>query len=607
MIDTANAAIELIGWALIHFVWQGTVIGVITLMLLTSLRRAGAQTRYAVIIGATILCLLAPLFSISQGLSNGATLSGSQAADTTPAPLALRDLPIHANASALSVNDFLPWLTGLWLVGLCVMTLRFIVGLRWLDQLRTQSQPLALIEKQLTADVITVLSSRFNHLAVQNRLQRRVSLRIISESQQPLHSPITLGWLKPMVIFPLGLLTRLDSEQIEALLAHELAHIRRHDFLVNQLQRLVEILLFFHPVVWWLSRCASNERELIADELAASVTRNRTQLAAALVELSRWQTECERWALPAKGGQLFTRIQHLVLPQAQSNNPWLCLPILVGTLIISAAVVAQTQLPKEQQKITADDVKLNLKNANSSLPYALVNSAEEGFAMSGSLDDVADIVNARKKIDGDFLWFRRDGEAFIVQDADTLKKVQQARAATLALEEKMQALDTEMSQHSVKMDQLSNQMEQLADVNIDSSKIEAASEQIELLVDQQLELTLQERKLTRKLETETREKKHAALKKELAMVTQKQQRVATQLAEQSQLIEATTQPLDAIEGPMSELSQQMAMVSRPMEIIGSKMTLVGQEIELEVNKAEAEIVSLIEQAMTEGKARNISD
>src|SRR5690606_35692653 len=146
-------------------------------------------------------------------------------------------------------------------------------------------------------------------------------------------SPVTAGWRRPVVLLPVALLARMPAELVEALIAHELAHIRRHDYLVNLLQGAVETLLFYHPVVWWLSRRIRIERELVADGLAAAALGEPRRLAVALSELDRQAgvrslAPQTRYAPAAHGGHLMSRIRQLVRPQPRAIAKAAALPLI---------------------------------------------------------------------------------------------------------------------------------------------------------------------------------------------------------------------------------------------------------------------------------------
>ena len=145
-----------------------------------------------------------------------------------------------------------------WLIGSLVASVRVLLGIGWLrGQLR---------RSQAWAD--PVWQARAADLSRRLGLARGVSLRVAHH----LATPVTAGWLKPVVLMPATLVTGMPADLLQALLAHELAHVRRHDYLVNLLQHAAQALLFFHPSVWWLSQRLRIERERIADAMAASVS-----------------------------------------------------------------------------------------------------------------------------------------------------------------------------------------------------------------------------------------------------------------------------------------------------------------------------------------------
>ena len=152
-----------------------------------------------------------------------------------------------------------------------------------------------------------------------------------------------------MVLVPAALLARMPADLLEALLAHELAHVRRHDYLVNLLQNAVETLLFFHPAVWWISRRIRAERELIADHIAASTLGEPRRLALALSELERIQFSTPQPALAANGGDLMVRIKQLVQPEARSGGWKTVLPALVMAAA-GAGVLSNASASKAEPK-----------------------------------------------------------------------------------------------------------------------------------------------------------------------------------------------------------------------------------------------------------------
>ena len=164
-------------------------------------------------------------------------------------------------------------------------------------------------------------------LAAHCGMSRQITLRVAAN----LSGPLTVGWWRPLVLVPVALLTQMPLDLLEALLAHEVAHIKRADYLVNLLQGVIEALLFYHPVVWWLSRCIRIEREHVADNLAATLIQEPRRLALALERLSILQAAgapgapIAQWA---KGGRLLSRIKRLGQPNVQPLNRKMLIPAI---------------------------------------------------------------------------------------------------------------------------------------------------------------------------------------------------------------------------------------------------------------------------------------
>ena len=155
-----------------------------------------------------------------------------------------------------------------------------------------------------------------------------------------LDSPITAGCWRPIVLVPASLITGMAPNLLEALLAHELAHIKRRDYLINLIQSAVEIVLFYHPSVWALSRRIRVEREQIADDLAVAMLGQPQVLAKALSELDKFQFDTTQLAHAAHGGNLMSRIKRLLRPDVEPVSWKMAVP-LIGLVAASAVLYAQ--------------------------------------------------------------------------------------------------------------------------------------------------------------------------------------------------------------------------------------------------------------------------
>jgi beta-lactamase regulating signal transducer with metallopeptidase domain len=270
-------AAQAVGWALLHFVWQGALVGGLTAAALVALRRSAADVRYVVSTIALSLMLTLPTVTavqvwrsaIEPGPAASARAAIAPAGAVPTAPTYVTDSvvqPVHVSSDRSSshlvpsfrVERWLPALVLTWLCGVVVLSLRLMSGWLWVQRMKSHGTLPA--------------GDAWEHLAA--RLSRRLHIgrrvRLLQSSMVDV--PTVIGWLKPVILLPVSALSGLTPHQLEAILAHELAHIRRHDYLVNLLQTLVETLLFYHPAVWWLSRRIRAERENCCDDLAVSLS-----------------------------------------------------------------------------------------------------------------------------------------------------------------------------------------------------------------------------------------------------------------------------------------------------------------------------------------------
>jgi bla regulator protein blaR1 len=306
-----------IGWTLVHFVWQGALVGCATALALTVLRNARPQMRYLVACGGLLACLAWPAADLfarlaSPGLgANAAHLNEGQAiaaaANAAPGLLAW-------------LQDHMPMVVGAWASCSLALAIRMVAGLLWIGR-AGQSMPCA-----------PQWQARIDGLATRAGVTRAVRLRVIGG----LASPVTAGWWRPVVFVPAALVSGMPPDLLEALLAHEIAHVKRHDYLVNLAQNVVESLLFYHPAVWWISGRIRDEREQIADDLASGQLGEPRRLARALSELEKLQFAGPVLAQAANGGDLLGRIRRLVRPDTQALSWKAALPVL-GLALASLA------------------------------------------------------------------------------------------------------------------------------------------------------------------------------------------------------------------------------------------------------------------------------
>jgi beta-lactamase regulating signal transducer with metallopeptidase domain len=331
---TQAAWVERIGWTLVHSLWQFTLLSLAAIVLQRLLTGRAATTRYATLLVAMSMMVAAPLatwFSLGpadaplsaaalNSVENRPSAVPSQrgdAATAAPAPVAEspaglatqpeaepRRLPSAPKASAFSwaslkgrVQPWLPTIVLLWLAGLVVAALRPLLS--WCRVRRLRRTGVSPIGDALRG----VLERTARRLGVARRIEALRSTLV--------KTPMVVGYFRPVVLLPLCVATGLPERQIELILAHELAHVRRHDYLINWIQTLVETLFFYHPAVWWLSREIRNERENCCDDAAMAVVGSRVEYGRALLAIEELRATSPVLPLAAGGGSLLARIRRI--------------------------------------------------------------------------------------------------------------------------------------------------------------------------------------------------------------------------------------------------------------------------------------------------------
>lgn len=337
--------------ALLHSLWQGALLAAMAGIALRLLARHGAALRHSVGMAFLLAMVAVPTLTLSRFWSQPSTEvnAGILPAMTAPAIGATPGVFVQQSsglAAALSL---------LWLLGVAVMLLRQLGGWRLIGALeRHPFQPLP-PEWQLRMDALQRAL----------RISRTVAVRLADD----VVAPFTARVLRPVIWLPLSLLTRLPREQFEALLAHELAHIRRLDWLWNGLQCVAESLLFFHPCAWWLSRRIRQERESACDDLAVAACGDAIALAEALTDLERHRYSVPRLLLAAQGGSLMKRITRLLSRPPVRTSWWV--PLGLVALLASGIAIATQLDPSKHQ-----------------LPLLRIESSTEGTLRPGDYREI---------------------------------------------------------------------------------------------------------------------------------------------------------------------------------------------------------------------------
>ncbi len=290
---------EALGWTLVHFLWQGAAVAIVYRMADRALARHSANARYVLALAALLGMLAVSVTTLayeeasyyqSTPRTGAAAPHFALAAQPVAAPLSETARPLQsASLDPMSLQHFMPYLDTLWLAGVLFLSLRALGGWWLIRRLRRRTYQRAPHTLLLRLDV----------LRRQMGIRRLVDLRL----SERIASPFTAGVLRPWILLPVTALTGLSSEQLEVVLFHELAHIRRADYLWNLLQTMVETLFFFHPAVWWISRRVREERELSCDDIAVKNCSDPALYASALLRIEEERRSRLQLAMALDGHQ----------------------------------------------------------------------------------------------------------------------------------------------------------------------------------------------------------------------------------------------------------------------------------------------------------------
>ena len=310
--------VHLLGTVALHFLWQGVLIAIGVAILLKVIPADQSRTRYTIVMGALILLLMVPLASFIQGygqLEPVASVAFEEfPVQTSPDAGAffnegeIAQAPSRGNVEPVQAPLWVQmrsWLGIGWVIGAMFMALRLGLGWVHVNRLKTRfSEP-----------VPSELEIRFDRLVERAGIRSSVAIR----QTQAFTEAVLVGWIKPAVLLPMSVVSEMSTNHIEAIMAHELAHVKRYDYILAGIQALIETILFYHPAVWWVSRQVRIEREHCCDDLAASLLNDPHGYAAALYELENHRTGFGRFALSVQDGSLLARIRRLANKPAQGR------------------------------------------------------------------------------------------------------------------------------------------------------------------------------------------------------------------------------------------------------------------------------------------------
>jgi beta-lactamase regulating signal transducer with metallopeptidase domain len=393
-----NHHLQSLGWTLVHFCWQAAALALVYWLADVALSKTRSQTRYLLALGAMLLMLASALstFAYEETHANSelsspgasslvASAAGGSAISTDLVPsLRLDSAGVTTPPALQQLSQFFPWIDVVWLFGVACLSIRTIGGWCMLERLR----------RKATVEAPEAVRESFARLCKRLGITSRVGLRISVHLQ----GPLAMGIVRALVILPASALMALTPEQLESVLAHELAHIRRADYFWNLIQTTVETLFFFHPAVWWLGGRLRHHRELCCDDAAVQACSDPLIYATALLRLEERRNQQLSLAMALDGHRsastLRARISRLLGETNSEQRPRELVPLplaAIGALFLLALVTGphlfaglRSTMPVEIATTTA-----TLFPSESPAPAATIAAAIHGKSVLIAANGIA--------------------------------------------------------------------------------------------------------------------------------------------------------------------------------------------------------------------------
>ena len=530
-----------LGWTLIHSIWQGIAIVLIFSVLHYVFK--SSSTRYRLGIGALtsqFLAAIATFFTIYEPVSTQTFSSGNVAFtnflnQTSNLTFTPQKLSILQQIEFFLQNNLDLFVT-FWFIGTSLLLLRLVVGFTYVQSLKVQQV------SSVSADIQVLMDNLLE------KIQISIPIKLLESARATV--PMTIGWMKPIILLPVGIATGLTVKQLEAILAHELAHIKRYDYLVNIFQNVVEILFFFHPATWFISAKVRDERENCCDDFAVEICGDRMILAHALTQVASYQQQPRlAMAFGAKRQTFMDRIKRIIGINTSKPNSYGNWSVVLGMILVVAlgVVYAQKEFVKKDKK------------ANKS-------SITESYVAS-KMADLAKIADEKIGKIGEFNFSKSDSTSLEEVEAEMERLGKEMEKYGKEMEKYGSIMESkygkEMEKQGAEMEQISRKMQ------IPQRKIQEISMEM-----QEVGLTIQ------KLEFKYDDGKMPAdVKQKIKDLQQKERDLEKQIQNYENENRKVEQEMHAIEEKMTRLSNPMDSLSRLMERYNKPMDSLGKIME----------------------------
>lgn len=369
----SDSVVSALGWTLVHSIWQGTLLALMAAVSFYFMDKKPAAYRYnlgLVILSTQFLASVATFWYNLIRLTGPESILAVQPGGPFSAGKPLQEMDYNVALGTkvqLWLQAHIQELVICWLIGSSVLLLRFAGGWLYAELLRSKA---TMITDKNWRTRFAVLSAKLN---IAKNIEFCETSRILT--------PMVIGAFRPVVLLPIGLLTGFPVAQVEAILAHELAHIRRNDYLINLLQSVTEVIYFFHPAIWWLSEKIRTEREHCCDEVALEICEDKMTLAHALVKVAEWQsTPTMAMAFASRRPLLLQRVRRVLGLAPKPSKPFSTLPAAFVAMSLVAGV-SMYAIGQNEKKTEAKSAKAKLNTVKTDKVLTAVEASSDTVIM----------------------------------------------------------------------------------------------------------------------------------------------------------------------------------------------------------------------------------
>ena len=347
-----SSAMLRVGWALLHFLWQGAVIALALKGALTVAERSSSRLRYSLALACLFLMAALPVFVLCKpqnsqsdipAASETIQFESAATTDSTTASIPIPSKPDFRTTALRYAAPLVPWITVGWILGVALLSLKTIGGVIQVRALKRKAAAFRDIKRINAIRPLAALTGVDGVPVLESGI---------------ISTPTVAGWFRPAVLLPKGVSEKIDRPMLEALVVHEFAHIRRHDNVMNLFQTLIEDFLFFHPAMWWVSRRVRAEREACCDDDAVAICGDVLVYVRALSQAEQFRSSISVIALSSS--PLLHRIRRLTEMRISKMNhvTAFCIALLAVSFIIGTAggslLLATIPLQNSQSSVAAN-------------------------------------------------------------------------------------------------------------------------------------------------------------------------------------------------------------------------------------------------------------